>query len=70
MPDTYVGESYPRLEDEVLLTGGASFVDDFNFPGMLQAAFVRSPVAHARIKSIDVGGRSGGARCCRNLYHR
>ena len=54
MPDTYVGESHPRLEDEVLLTGSAHFVDDFNLPGMLQAAFVRSPVAHARITSVDV----------------
>jgi carbon-monoxide dehydrogenase large subunit len=54
MPDTYVGKSYPRLEDHVLLNGGASFVDDFRLPGMLQAAFVRSPVAHARIRSIDV----------------
>jgi len=53
MPDTYVGESVLRLEDEALLTGGASFVDDFRLDGMLQAAFVRSPVAHARIKSID-----------------
>jgi carbon-monoxide dehydrogenase large subunit len=54
MPDTYVGESVLRLEDEVLLTGGASFVDDFKPDGLLQAAFVRSPVAHARIISIDV----------------
>jgi carbon-monoxide dehydrogenase large subunit len=54
MPDTYVGESVPRLEDEVLLQGGASFVDDFKLDRMLQAAFVRSPVGHARIKSIDV----------------
>ena len=54
MPDTYVGESVLRLEDEVLLTGSASFVDDFQLDGMLQAAFVRSPVAHARITSIDV----------------
>ena len=53
MPDTYVGESVLRLEDEVLLTGGASFVDDFRLDGMLQAAFVRSPVGHGRIKSID-----------------
>lgn len=54
MPDTFVGESLPRLEDEVLLTGQATFVDDFNLPGMLHAAFVRSPVAHGRITSIDV----------------
>ena len=53
MPDTYVGESHPRLEDEVLLTGGASFVDDMQIDGMLHTAFVRSAVAHARIISID-----------------
>lgn len=53
MPDTYVGERVLRLEDEALLTGGAAFVDDFRLDGMLQAAFVRSSVAHARIRSVD-----------------
>jgi carbon-monoxide dehydrogenase large subunit len=42
-----------RLEDGRLLTGRGSFVDDVLVPGMLYAAFVRSPVARAAIRSID-----------------
>ncbi len=48
------GEPIRRNEDARLLTGQALFVDDIQLPGMLQAAFLRSSYAHARIKSIDV----------------
>jgi carbon-monoxide dehydrogenase large subunit len=51
---TYVGASVPRKEDARLLTGQAQFVDDLTVPGMVWAAVVRSPYAHARIKSVDV----------------
>ena len=47
------GESVTRLEDPALLTGNGRFVDDIILPGLLHAAFVRSPHAHAQIKSID-----------------
>ena len=43
-----------RVEDPRLLAGSARFVDDITLSGMLHAAFVRSPHAHARIVSIDV----------------
>ena len=49
----YVGERITRNEDGRLLTGQALFVDDVELPGMLHAAFVRSPHAHARILGID-----------------
>jgi aerobic carbon-monoxide dehydrogenase large subunit len=49
----YIGHSIKRLEDRPLLTGRGRFVADLRFPGMLDAAFVRSPHAHARIRSID-----------------
>jgi carbon-monoxide dehydrogenase large subunit len=49
----YFGQPILRNEDARLLTGGALFVDDVQLPGMLHAAFVRSPLAHARIRSID-----------------
>jgi aerobic carbon-monoxide dehydrogenase large subunit len=49
----YIGKSIRRLEDRPLLTGAGRFVDDLRFPGMLEAAFVRSPHAHARIRGID-----------------
>ena len=48
------GEPVKRNEDARLLAGRAQFVDDVQLPEMLHAAFVRSPYAHARLKSIDV----------------
>ena len=49
-----MGRSVPRLEDEALLTGQARFLDDVPMDGVLHACFVRSPHAHARIRSIDL----------------
>lgn len=43
-----------RHEDRDLLTGMACFVDDIHLDGMLEATFVRSQVAHARIRSIGI----------------
>jgi carbon-monoxide dehydrogenase large subunit len=48
-----IGRSVPRLEDEPLLKGEGRFIDDIRLPGMLDAAFVRSPHAHAAIRGID-----------------
>jgi aerobic carbon-monoxide dehydrogenase large subunit len=48
-----VGVRTKRNEDPRLLTGRALFVDDVDLPGMLHAAFLRSPYAHARILGID-----------------
>lgn len=54
MTTRYFGEPIKRNEDKRLLTGQALFVDDVELPGLLHAALLRSQVAHARIKSIDV----------------
>lgn len=48
------GAPIRRNEDGRLLSGQALFVDDVELPGMVHAAFLRSNVAHARIRSIDV----------------
>jgi aerobic carbon-monoxide dehydrogenase large subunit len=48
------GAPIRRNEDPRLLSGQALFVDDVELPGMLYAAFLRSNVAHAVIRSIDV----------------
>jgi len=48
-----IGESTKRLEDPALLRGRGRFIDDISIPGMLEAAFVRSPHAHAEILGID-----------------
>jgi carbon-monoxide dehydrogenase large subunit len=49
----HVGRTMRRKEDPRLITGRARYVDDISLPGMVWAAFVRSPEAHARITSID-----------------
>jgi len=48
-----IGRSLARKEDLPLLTGRSCFVDDFDRPGALHAAILRSPHASARIVSID-----------------
>ena len=53
MSTRYFGQPVTRNEDQRLLTGSALFVDDVELPGMLHAALLRSPYAHARILSID-----------------
>ena len=49
----FIGQSVKRREDPRLLSGHGTYVDDVVLPGMLHAAFVRSPVARARITRID-----------------
>ena len=51
---SYAGQPLKRREDPRLLTGHGSFVDDIQLPVMLYAYVLRSPHAHARLKSIDV----------------
>lgn len=48
------GKSIPRLEDTRLLTGKGRFVEDLRLPDMLHAVVFRSPVAHGRIRELDV----------------
>ena len=50
----YVGRSLLRREDRRLLTGQGQFIADLVLPRMLHAVLVRSPVAHARIRSVDL----------------
>jgi len=49
----YTGTRVQRVEDDRLLTGSGTFVDDVVRPGMVHACFVRSPYARARILGID-----------------
>ena len=50
---TYIGAPLKRFEDPALVSGAGTYVDDVHLPGMLHAAVLHSPHAHARIKSID-----------------
>src|SRR5262247_112766 len=48
-----LGKSIKRREDPRFITGKGTYVDDVKLPGLTYAVFVRSPHAHARIRSID-----------------
>jgi len=48
-----IGEAHPRLGGDRFVSGAGRFVDDVHVPGMLHAAVLRSPHAHARLVSID-----------------
>jgi carbon-monoxide dehydrogenase large subunit len=52
--NTIIGQRMLRREDPALLTGEAKFTNDLVLPGALHLAVLRSPYAHARIKSINV----------------
>src|SRR5207248_11480687 len=49
-----VGQARPRKDDARLVTGQTNWTDNIVLPGMLHMAFVRSPMAHARITSVDL----------------
>ncbi len=49
----YIGKSVTRVEDKRFITGKGNYTDDIVLIGMTQGCFVRSPYAHANIKSID-----------------
>src|SRR5438105_5648042 len=49
-----VGQPVPRLEGPAKVSGRARYCSDVRLPGMLQAAVVRSPHPHARIRAVDV----------------
>ena len=51
---TFVGTSVKRKEDATLLTGRATYVDNMTLPGTVTMAVVRSPYAHARVKSVNL----------------
>ena len=55
-PKQYVGLTTPSKEGPRLATGQGRYTDDFTEPGMLQAVFIRSPHAHARIVGVDARG--------------
>src|SRR3954465_7372305 len=53
-PSREVGKARRRKEDARLITGRTNWTDNIVLPGMLHLAIVRSPVAHAKISSVDV----------------
>jgi aerobic carbon-monoxide dehydrogenase large subunit len=53
MSATGIGAAVRRKEDQRFITGKGHYTDDVNRPGQCHAYFLRSPYAHARIKSIE-----------------
>src|SRR5207249_5500568 len=53
-----IGQSIKRKEDGRFLRGKGNYLDDIELPGMLHMAILRSPHAHARIKSVDTAEAS------------
>jgi len=53
MSETGIGKRVLRREDQRFITGKGKYTDDINLPRQTYAYFLRSPYAHARIRSID-----------------
>jgi aerobic carbon-monoxide dehydrogenase large subunit len=53
MTATIIGTSVKRKEDHRFITGQGRYTDDINRPGQAHAYFLRSPYAHAKIRSVD-----------------
>src|SRR5690349_15818917 len=53
-----IGESIKRKEDARFIRGKGNYLDDIELPGMLHMAILRSPHAHARVKSVDTAAAS------------
>jgi carbon-monoxide dehydrogenase large subunit len=53
MGEFAIGQGVSRFEDPRLIRGGGRYLDDVQLPGTARGVVVRSPHAHARIKSID-----------------
>ena len=54
MGEFAVGQGVSRFEDPRLIRGGGRYTDDIKLPGMAHGVVLRSPYAHAKIKSIDI----------------
>src|SRR6202041_2878707 len=56
---TEIGKARARKEDARLVTGQTNWTDNIQLPGMVHVAYLRSPMAHARITSVDVSAARG-----------
>src|ERR1700730_4358548 len=58
---TEIGKARARKEDARLVTGQTNWTDNIQLPGMVHVAYLRSPMAHARITSVDVSAARGAS---------
>ena len=54
MGEFAIGQGVSRFEDPRLIRGGGRYTDDIKLPGLAHGIVLRSPHAHAKIRSIDV----------------
>lgn len=52
--EALVGRALPRAAARRLIAGRGRYTDDLRMPGLLHAAFLRSPLAHGRIVALDL----------------
>src|SRR5271169_5864107 len=64
MSATGIGAAVRRKEDQRFITGKGHYTDDISRPGQAYAYFIRSPHAHATVKSIDAKAASGMPGVC------
>src|SRR5262245_48228497 len=60
----FIGQPLKRVEDPRLIKGIATYVDDLQLPGLLHAAILRSPYAHAKITATKTGAAKAAAGVC------
>ena len=67
MSDQGIGASVKRKEDDRFLRGRGQFVGDIRLAGMKDVAFVRSPLAHAKLRAVHIPHEQSrqGVRCGR-----
>ena len=69
-PTSPLGKPIKRTEDPRFITGEGRYLDDIKLQSMTHMAILRSPYAHANIRSIDTQRRQGDARRHRRLHRR
>ena len=65
-PKFGMGAAVLRKEDAAFITGNGRYTDDIQPEGTLYGYVLRSPMAKARIKGIDVEAAKAAGRCCAN----
>ena len=70
MGEFAIGQGVSRFEDPRLVRGGGRYTDDIKLPGMVHGVVLRSPHAHAKIRSIDIAGGKDGVRRVGGAYQR
>ena len=65
-----IGQSVRRKEDERFLTGAGQYTDDVTLPHQTYAYFLRSPHAHAKIRSIDTAKAKAAPGVVADLHRR